>query len=238
MQSMLRIGKRMILGTPKFLELSMTYLYTYALLQYNMIHAHDTFKLEYDTIVSHLDSLPKDDLRNFLGYCEAWALSIELHHTSEEDIVFPFLNQKMNFSEEKAQHELIHANLDRILSLIVAAKADPTKFDSCALRDIMNDFKETLYTHLDEEVKHISASNLKTAQFEERDVKAMVERLETYAKSHGDPFLLVPFMRSHTPAAIKDTWPSMPWIVRKVVVPYVLAKKHSGYWKYSPYSMS
>ncbi|KAG5731283.1 hypothetical protein E4T56_gene6521 [Termitomyces sp. T112] len=203
-----------------------------------MIHAHDTFKLGYDTIVSHLDSPPKDDLKNFLGYCEAWALSIELHHTSEEDIVFPFLNQKMNFSEEKAQHELIHANLDRILSLIVAAKADPTKFDSCALRDIMNDFKETLYTHLDEEVKHISASNLKTAQFEERDVKAMVERLETYAKSHGDPFLLVPFMRSHTPAAIKDTWPSMPWIVRKVVVPYVLAKKHSGYWKYSPYSMS
>ncbi|KAG6901359.1 hypothetical protein C0995_012972 [Termitomyces sp. Mi166 len=202
---------------------------TYALLQYNMIHAHDTYKLGYDTILSHLGSPPKDDLKNFLGYCGAWALSIESHHASEEEVVFPFLNQKMDFSGEKMQHELIHASLDRILGLIVAAQADPAKFDAVALKNMMTELKEPLYTHLDEEVKHISASNLKTAQFEENDMKAMVERLESYAKSHGDPFLLIPFMRSHTPAAIKDTWPSMPWILRKLIIPYVLAKKHSGY---------
>ncbi|KAG6907939.1 hypothetical protein DXG01_006797 [Tephrocybe rancida] len=168
---------------------------TYELLKYNMVHAHDTFKLGYDTILSHLESPPHDDLKNFLGYCEAWALSIESHHTSEEEVVFPFLNQKMDFSGEKAQHEIIHANLDRLLALIIDAKADPSKFDAAALKDLMAEFREPLYTHLDEEVEHISASNLKEAQFEEHDVKTMVEKLEAYAKSHGDPFLLVPFMR-------------------------------------------
>ncbi|KAG6877353.1 hypothetical protein C0993_008314 [Termitomyces sp. T159_Od127] len=120
---------------------------TYALLQYNMIHAHDTFKLGYDTILSHLDSPPKDDLKNFLGYCEAWASSIESHHTSEEEVVFPFINQKMDFSGEKAQHELIHTNLDKILSWIFAAKDDPTKFDATVLKNMMNEFKEPLVGH-------------------------------------------------------------------------------------------
>ncbi|KAF5385012.1 hypothetical protein D9615_001028 [Tricholomella constricta] len=210
----------------------------YELLKYNMIHAHDTFKLGYTTILSHLESPPKDDLNNFLGYCQAWALAIDSHHDSEEQVVFPFLNEKMDFSGEREQHEAIHKDLERLLAMLFDAKADPTKFDAAKLRDLMVAFKEPLYTHLDEEVDHISASKLKDAQFAERDVLNMIGKLESYAKSHGDPFLLVPFMRSHTPAAIKDTWPPMPWVLRKLVVPYILAKKHSGYWKYSPYPMS
>jgi hypothetical protein len=34
---------------------------------------------------------------------------------------------------------------------------------------------------------------------------------------------------SHTPAEYKDVWPAMPWVLRKVVIPYVLAKRHAGY---------
>ncbi|KAG5643504.1 hypothetical protein DXG03_000745 [Asterophora parasitica] len=157
---------------------------SYELLKYNMVHAHNTFKLGYKTILSHLESPPKNDLKNFLGYCEAWAVSIEAHHESEvsetrspapqtsntavqEEIVFPFLNEKLDFSGEAKQHEAIHGNLDRILA----------------------------FTHLDEEVEHISASNLRNAQFAERDILTMIGKLESHAKSHGDPFLLVPFMR-------------------------------------------
>ncbi|KAG6847786.1 hypothetical protein H0H93_006002 [Arthromyces matolae] len=174
---------------------------TYELLHYNMVHAHNTFKLGYDTILSNLESPPQDDLKNFLGYCEAWALAIESHHTSEEEVVFPFLNQKMDFSGEKAQHEVIHANLDKLLAVIVGAKTDPTKFDAASLKALMDEFKEPLYTHLDDELEHISAQNLKDAQFEEPAVKALNQRLEAYAKSHGDPFLLVPFMRRMSPVS-------------------------------------
>ncbi|GLB43618.1 putative hemerythrin HHE cation binding domain containing protein [Lyophyllum shimeji] len=211
---------------------------TYELLQWNMINAHETFKLGYDTILKHLETPPKDDLSNFLGYCEAWAQSIESHHASEEEVVFPFLNGKMDFSGEAKQHEAIHGSLEKLLDMIVEAKSKPAEFDAPKLREMMTALKEPLYTHLDEEVEHVSGARLKEAQFAERDVKVMLDRLNAYAKSHGDPFLLVPFMRSHTPGAIKDTWPGMPWILRKVVVPYMLAKRHSGYWKYSPYSMS
>jgi hypothetical protein len=45
--------------------------------------AHETFKLGYDSILPRLDSPPTNDLKNFLGYCEAWADSIDDHHTAE-----------------------------------------------------------------------------------------------------------------------------------------------------------
>jgi hypothetical protein len=45
--------------------------------------AHQTFKRGYDIILSHLKNPPSEDLQNFLGYCEAWAVSIEGHHDSE-----------------------------------------------------------------------------------------------------------------------------------------------------------
>ncbi|RDB19400.1 hypothetical protein Hypma_013483 [Hypsizygus marmoreus] len=211
---------------------------TYELLQFNMINAHDTYKLGYTIIMTQLETPPKDDLKNFLGYFEAWVVSVIGHHDTEEEVVFPFLNQKMDFSPEIEQHRVIHDTLHVLLPLIEEAKADPSKFDAEKLKKIMIDFKDPLISHLDEEVEHISAAKMKEAGFAEADILAMLGKMESYAKSHGDPFLLVPYMRSHTAAEYKDTWPPMPWILRKLVIPYVLAKKHSGYWKYSPYAMS
>jgi len=51
------------------------------------ITAHETFKRGYDIILTHLQEPPNDDLKNFLGYCEAWAVSIEGHHDSEVSLV-------------------------------------------------------------------------------------------------------------------------------------------------------
>ena len=45
-------------------------------------------------------------------------------------------------------------------------------------------------------------------------------------------------MRAHTPPAYKSVWPPMPWVLRRVVVPYVLARRHAGYWKYAPYAVA
>jgi hypothetical protein len=58
--------------------------------------------------------------------------------------VFPFLNQKLDFSEEKEAHRVIHHHLDGLLESIQAAKADPSKFDAPALKTAMVDFKPPL----------------------------------------------------------------------------------------------
>ncbi|KAJ3535458.1 hypothetical protein NM688_g6973 [Phlebia brevispora] len=210
----------------------------YELLHFNMVRAHDTFKLGYDKIIEVAANVPQNDLNNFLGYCEAWAKSLEDHHDNEESVVFPFLNTKMDISKEKEQHEVIHGTLNKLLTIIYAAKANHAKFDSQELLQLMTDFREPLYTHLDEEVEHITADQMKAAGFVAADIVKMIADLEAYAKSHANPFLQVPYMRSHIPAEYKDVWPPLPWVLKKVIIPYVLAKRYSGYWKYSPYPMS
>lgn len=52
--------------------------------------AHETFKLGYDVILPLLDNPPTHDLKNFLGYCEAWADSIAGHHDSEGQSLYAF----------------------------------------------------------------------------------------------------------------------------------------------------
>ncbi|KAK7685705.1 hypothetical protein QCA50_011049 [Cerrena zonata] len=59
------------------------------------------------------------------------------------------------------------------------------------------------FNHLDDEVSHISAETLKV--FDEVELKKMCDDMNSYAKSHGDPTMNVPFMRSHTPAEFKIT---------------------------------
>jgi len=143
----------------------------------------------------------------------------------------------MDFSEEIEAHKVIHANLDNLLALIREFKADYSKFDPEKLKKMLVDFKEPLYTHLDGEIEHLQAHNLKSAGFSEQDLKDMIVGLEEYAKSHGDPFITLPFVRSHTPPEIKEYWPTLPWAFRKIVIPYILGMKFSGYWKYAPYSL-
>ena len=48
--------------------------------------AHHAFKLGFDKIVDVLSNVPAKDLKNFLGYCEAWALTLQDHHDCEVSI--------------------------------------------------------------------------------------------------------------------------------------------------------
>jgi len=205
----------------------------YNCLQFNMIHAHNTFKLGFDRILSLLDSPPTDDLRNFLGYCEAWATGLEGHHASEEAIVFPFLQQKLDFTGELEQHKIIHAGLDELLPYIRSAKTDTSKFDALQLKNMMLKIRDPLFQHLDEEVDHIAPEKMQV--FEAKDITAMMDKMVAHARSNNDAFMTVPYMLSHTAPEYKDIWPQMPWFVKKVITPYVLAWRYSGYWKYSPY---
>lgn len=51
------------------------------------------------------------------------------------------------------------------------------------------------YEHLDEEVKHVAPENVRV--FDDKELLEMDAALDKYAKSHGDPFLLVPYMVSY-----------------------------------------
>ncbi|KAI0763149.1 hypothetical protein BC629DRAFT_980508 [Irpex lacteus] len=207
-------------------------------LQFDMTRAHSTHKLGYDRIVELLADPPMNDLANFLGYCSVWAAAILEHHDSEELIVFPFLNQKMDFSGEAEEHKVIHDILEELISTINAAKDDHKKFKPADMIELMKKFRGPLFNHLDAEVQHISAEKFRVAGIDEAELAAMQKRMVDHAVATSDPWTTLPYMRGHTPPEYKDTWPPLPWFLRKVAIPYVLARKHAGYWKYCPYALS
>ncbi|EIW55770.1 uncharacterized protein TRAVEDRAFT_50250 [Trametes versicolor FP-101664 SS1] len=200
----------------------------YELLHWNMILAHQTYEKGYENIVCLLGNPPKDDLKNFLGYCEAWGYSVVHHHDIEEATIFPVLSRKMDFSHEKEQHQELHAFLDKFLEIIKAAQADHTKFNAPQLKKLMESAKDVMFVHFDEELVHIEATKLKEAGFTEHECTGMIDEMEKHAKGSGDPFLIAPYMLSHTAPEYKNIWPSMAWVLRKVAVPYVLAVRHTG----------
>ncbi|KAJ6546199.1 hypothetical protein DFH09DRAFT_1171469 [Mycena vulgaris] len=89
---------------------------SYERLQANMAHAHDTYRLAYQIIFPLLDRPPVDDLDSFLGYCRSWTSPIVGHHDAEEAVLFPFLNAKLDFSAELAQHVAVTGGLPEIVA--------------------------------------------------------------------------------------------------------------------------
>ncbi|KAK9386347.1 hypothetical protein V1515DRAFT_628317 [Lipomyces mesembrius] len=109
-----------------------------------------------------------------------------------------------------------------------AARVDNTKLDAALLIEILEGAKEGLLTHLHDEIEHLSDSHC---------VLEMMDASRKYALKHGDPFVELPFTMGPTPPEYK-IWPPRPWMVAKVILPWVIARRHRGWWKYAPYSMS
>ncbi len=66
----------------------------------------------------------------------------------QELVVFPFLNQKMDFSREEEQHKVIHDTLEKLLAIIQSAKEKPAQFKPDEMRELMVNFKEPLVCRL------------------------------------------------------------------------------------------
>ncbi|KAF7325853.1 hypothetical protein MKEN_00436000 [Mycena kentingensis (nom. inval.)] len=207
----------------------------YAQMQYMMRNTHELYKTAYKQILPHLDNPPLDDLFNFLFYVRAWASSIVGHHDSEEAVLFPFLNTKLDFSHEMEQHVPIAAGLDAIIKFIDVSQGLPERFDAKKFKQLVVGLGDALFEHMDEEVEDLAPEKLKV--FTEEELKHAGEVLMVWIRAHSDKYVTLPFMRCHTPPELKEVWPPFPWILKRVVIPWFLAPKHAEAWKYAPYEM-
>ncbi|KAJ7634743.1 hypothetical protein FB45DRAFT_909731 [Roridomyces roridus] len=207
----------------------------YEAMQYNMRNTHETYRLGFRTIIRHLDKPPMDDLDNFLGYVRAWANSIVEHHDSEEESLFLFLNTKLDFSEEIAQHVVVANGLTEILKYVDESVANHAVFDAAKLKNMMETLEGPLFEHLDQEVEDLAPAKMKV--FTTEEISKAGKDLMVYIRAHSDKYTTLPYLRTHTPPELKEVWPPFPWFVKRVVVPWFLAPKHAGYWKYAPYSV-
>jgi hemerythrin-like domain-containing protein len=88
-----------------------------------------------------------------------------VHHTIEEQHIFPVLAKKMPaFKKELellTQHKQIHKGLDKLEKYLEDCESGERELRLGELKDIFDSFGDVLWQHLDDEVKQLEAENMR-----------------------------------------------------------------------------
>lgn len=88
-----------------------------------------------------------------------------MHHTIEEQYVFPYLAERMaSFRQELellTQHKQIHAGLEQFDSYLEDCSAGRRELRLAELKELMDSFGDVLFAHLADEVEQLGAENMR-----------------------------------------------------------------------------
>ena len=104
-------------------------------------------------------------IKQFIATGEQFCHHLDLHHTIEEQHIFPVLAKKMPvFGKELellTQHKQIHKGMDQMEAYLAKCKSGEEDFRFGELKIIMDGFGEVLWAHLDDEVEQLGAENMR-----------------------------------------------------------------------------
>ena len=104
-------------------------------------------------------------IRSFLSTGEQFAHHLTIHHTIEEQHIFPILARKMPaFKKELqllTQHKQIHNGLDKFEDYLHKCRSGEKELRLDELKGVMDTFGKVLWDHLDAEVKELRAENMR-----------------------------------------------------------------------------
>ncbi|KAL6710088.1 hypothetical protein ACN47E_009879 [Coniothyrium glycines] len=141
--------------------------------QYNamaehMKYFHDRFRATWNTFYSACESQkrPKGmSIRQFLSLGQQFCHHLTMHHTIEEQHIFPVLAKKMPaFRKELellAQHKQIHKGLDKLEKYLDECSTGERELRLAELKAILDGFGNVLWQHLDDEVAQLGAENMR-----------------------------------------------------------------------------
>ena len=186
---------------------------------------------------------------------------------AQEAVVFPFLNQKMDFASEKEAHEVIFKGITALEIVLKEFKADHAKFDPSQIKKSLEEMKEPLvgvvlvlcchcrwFTYssliwmLKSNISRLTSWRRLVSVKQSSRIWTLnstnMSKItgthsslsHTWCRAFFDRATMADScwpMPSHNPPEIQAVWPPMPWLLRKLVIPYILAKRYSGYvsWK-------
>src|SRR5882757_9531958 len=104
-------------------------------------------------------------LRSFISQGLHLCHALTIHHTVEEQHVFPELAERMPaFAPHDhliSQHEQIHEGLEKLEAYLGECRGGERELRLPELKEIMDGFGQVLWTHLDDEVRMLGAENMR-----------------------------------------------------------------------------
>jgi hemerythrin-like domain-containing protein len=141
--------------------------------QYNrlaehMDYFHNNFRTTWNTIYSACEAQkrPKGmSMKQFIGLGQQFCHHLTVHHTIEEQHIFPVLAKKMPaFKKELellTQHKQIHHGLEKLEKYMEECVDGERELRMSEMKDILDTFGTVLWQHLDDEVKQLEAENMR-----------------------------------------------------------------------------
>lgn len=104
-------------------------------------------------------------IRNYLSMADQFCHHLTVHHTIEEQHIFPILARKMPaFKKELellTQHKRIHEGLEKFEEYIGQCRTGEKELRMEEVKEMMDTFGTVLWEHLDDEVKQLRAENMR-----------------------------------------------------------------------------
>jgi len=104
-------------------------------------------------------------IRSFISQGLHLCHVLTIHHTIEEQHVFPELTERMPAFAPKdhliSQHEMIHEGLEKVQGYLEGCRSGERELRLSELKEIMDGFGTVLWAHLDDEVRMLGAENMR-----------------------------------------------------------------------------
>ena len=129
---------------------------------------HSNFRQSWKTLYAACSSGRRPSnisLRQFLTMGLQFCHHLEMHHSIEENHIFPILSKKMpEFRKELellTQHRKIHAGLDKFETYLEECRSGEKELRLEEMKFLMDTFGGVLWAHLEDEVRALGAENMR-----------------------------------------------------------------------------
>ncbi|KAF2855845.1 hypothetical protein T440DRAFT_513928 [Plenodomus tracheiphilus IPT5] len=134
----------------------------------HMDYFHSNFRNTWTVLYGACEAnkRPKNmSIRQFIQLGQQFCHHLTMHHTIEEQHIFPVLAKKMTaFKKELellSQHKQIHKGLDKLEKYLEECGDGERELRLIELKEILDGFGKVLWQHLDDEVKQLGAENMR-----------------------------------------------------------------------------
>ncbi|KAI9796214.1 MAG: hypothetical protein M1825_000863 [Sarcosagium campestre] len=182
-----------------------------------------------------------DDIADLLEYIKIWHEWLEHHHHTEEELLFPLLEDLTgipgSMAGNVAQHEAFTPGLGALHNY--ALNTAPEAYDGREVREIIDGFAMELAVHLKDEIPTLTGLARLDKPSQIKDMKAIFAKFEARMRHGGEAKRMFPIVLGTADVDYESNamFPPVPaflfWLTR-----VYLEKKYTRLWRFNPCTLT
>ncbi|CAG8442476.1 5657_t:CDS:2 [Acaulospora colombiana] len=196
---------------------------------------HETLRSGMDQILNNAPNVCKTDVRNFIGYINAFISHLMSHHGHEEHIIFPAVTQKISVNEFIEDHKKLDKLVHSLSDYTKKVSEKKVSYESAKIVELMTQLNDLVRPHLKHEETSFSVEALRENMTKE-ELEKITNDINDSIKKEGGATTILPFLLLHLEPEDRQfmVYDSMPKPVKSLLLP-VFINWNKGYWKYAKY---